>query len=260
MKRYFDRDKNRLVYVGEEPKPGMWDERWEKVDLEKLYFPRSYSMEDKVVIDVTKKYLMEGARILEGGCGLGDKVYFLKQSGYNVTGVDNASKTVEKVHEFMPELDIRYGDLRQLDYPDNFFDGYWSFGVIEHFYDGYDHIVREMLRILKPGGYLFLTVPAMSAIRRMKAVAGFFPKFKEEQIDISSFYQFTFTPEEIQRSIGKFGFQFVERQGWAVYAGVRSEIPGTHILMSFLCRYFEKPTWRLLIGYCNHMDLFVFRK
>lgn len=260
MRKYYDKMHNRLVYVGVKSNPEMWEKRWEKVDLEKLFSSSLNCMENKTILDTTRKYLPAGARILEGGCGLGDKVFFLKQSGYEVVGVDYALQTVEKLRKLMPELEVRYGDLRQLSFPDSFFDGYWSFGVIEHLYDGYDQIAREMFRIIKPGGFLFMTVPAMSRLRRIKAAVGIYPRFNENEVDISSFYQFAYSLEEIRRTFCEFGFQFVERQGWAVYEGVRSEIPGTHLLMSFLCRFFERPTWDLLINYCNHMDLFVFRK
>lgn len=260
MKRYYDSNKKRLVYIGEEATPEMWDKRWEEDDLDKLFFSLKSSMENKTVFETTSKYLPAGARILEGGCGLGDKVYLLKQSGFEVIGVDSAAKTVEKLHQFMPELDIRYGDLLQLNFPDCFFDGYWSLGVIEHFYNGYDPIAREMLRILKPGGYLFVTVPTMSPLRKLKASTGMYPSFKENEVDISRFYQFAYSSEEIQRNFCELGFQFVERQGWAVCEGVRTEIYGTRLLMGFLRRFCERPTWHLLKNYCNHMDLFVFRK
>lgn len=248
------------MYIGEESNSGLWDDRWEHEDLTKIFFPRSYSIEDRFVLDITREYLPIGARILEGGCGLGEKVFFLKRLGYEVIGVDYATKTVDKLNKFMPELDIRYGNLEKLDFPDCFFDGYWSFGVIEHYYNGYDRIAREMFRTLKPDGYLFMTVPAMSCIRKMKAFMGFYPGFDHNKIDATCFYQFAYSSEEIQQTFCEHGFRFVEKQGWAVYAGVRDEIPCSHFAISFLCRFFDNLAWRLLINYCNHMDLFVFRK
>ena len=44
--------------------------------------------------------------------------------------------------------------------------------TIEHFIDGYDAILSEMYRVIKEGGYLFLTVPSMSIIRKVKAALG----------------------------------------------------------------------------------------
>lgn len=260
MNRYYDAQKKRLVYFGMQSSPSMWDQRWEYEDIHKVYFPKSLSMEHETILAITKKYLPPNSQVLEGGCGLGDKVHFLKQAGYRVIGIDYAKKTVEMLNEHMPDLDIRYGDLQQLDFPDSFFDGYWSLGVIEHFYDGYDQISCEIFRTLKEGGYLFLTVPAMSGIRRMKAALGLYPRFENRKAVLTNFYQFAYGREEIKRSFCQLGFQLIEIQGFSDYKGVRDEIPGTRLLMSFLCRYFKKMTWHLCVKFFNHMDLYVFRK
>jgi SAM-dependent methyltransferase len=260
MKRYYDNSKNRLVYIGEKATPAMWDRRWGQEDLDKLFSSALSCREDRSIVDVTRKYLPPGARLLEGGCGLGDKVYFLKKSGYNITGIDSAAKTVEKLHEFMPDLDIRYGDLAELEFNEGYFDGYWSLGVIEHFYSGYEHITREMFRVLKPNGYLFMTVPDMSPLRMLKAALGIFPRFQEHAVDLSGFYQFAYGSDEIVKTFSESGFQFIEKQGWAIREGVRSEIPGSRFLIGLCLRYFEKLTWDLLRNYCNHMVLYVFQK
>jgi 2-polyprenyl-3-methyl-5-hydroxy-6-metoxy-1,4-benzoquinol methylase len=81
-----------------------------------------------------KKYLpYKNNRILEGGCGDGHLVDAMNYWGYKVVGVDFAPKTVAKIKEVMPGLDVRLGDVQALDFEDEYFDGYWSMGVIEHF-------------------------------------------------------------------------------------------------------------------------------
>jgi ubiquinone/menaquinone biosynthesis C-methylase UbiE len=260
IKKYYHSRTKRLVYIGLNPNADAWDQCWENEDLQSLFHPSGYSMEDKMIMDTTKKYLSTGSNIIEGGCGLGDKVYFLSKAGYRVVGVDFAVKTIQKVHQFMPQLDIRYGDLLHLEFNDSCFDGYWSFGVIEHFYGGYERIVREMWRVLKPGGYLFLTVPAMSRLRKAKAKMGLYPLFDENKGVPTDFYQFAYNSNEIREGICKIGFRFIENQCYAVREGVRSEIPGSRYLIGFLLRYFERTTWRILGDVCNHMELFVFQK
>ena len=74
-------------------------------------------------------------------------------------------------------LHYLYGDLRQLPYKDGFFDGVVSISTIEHVgldntflytqdkrkretdTEGYAEAIRELKRVLKPGGTLYLTVP-----------------------------------------------------------------------------------------------------
>jgi SAM-dependent methyltransferase len=259
-RKYYDPVHRRLVYAGTETSPEMWDECWSEQDLKEKLSPARRGMEERVVVEVTRRYLPRGARVLEGGCGLGQMTYLLRESGYEVVGVDYAARTVERVRAFMPDLDVRYGDLERLDFDEGHFDGYWSFGVIEHLYHGYERLAREMVRVLRPGGYLFVTVPALSALRRLKAALGLFPRFRSDRFDVSTFYQFAFSPEETSERFGEYGFQLVERQGYNVYHGVRDEIPGTHLLMIVLRSVLETPSWKLLTPLCNHMDLFVFRK
>ena len=164
MKKYFDKNNNRIVCIENKASSLFWDKHWSIDNFEskvKLKFC-------PFVTRNTSKYLAKGSRILEGGCGIGKNVYLLDYHDYKVIGVDYAQKTVDTVNKLFPDLDIRFGDVRSLEFPDRYFDGYWSFGVIEHFYDGYGSIMNEMYRVLKKDGYLFMTVPSLSLIRKYK--------------------------------------------------------------------------------------------
>ena len=81
----------------------------------------------------------------------------------------NTHDNILKINSVLPELMITHGDIRQLDFDDGSFHGYWSWGVIEHYMDGYDSIRTEMFRVIQNHGYLFLTVPTMSLLRETKA-------------------------------------------------------------------------------------------
>lgn len=260
MKRYYDAWRKRLVYIGEYADPEMWNRRWKNEIIEKLFFPPRLTRTHKTIVNTTKTYLSRGARILEGGCGLGDKVFLLKQSGYDVVGVDYAVEAIEISHKFMPDLKVQWANLQNLPFANGFFDGYWSFGVIEHFYEGYEKIACEMYRVLKHEGFLFMTVPAMSAFRKLKAGLGLYPRFSEVNVNTLNFYQFAFAAEEIKESFDGFGFEFIERKSWNVYKGLSDEIPGARAIMSILCRFFDGPTFALLSNFCHHMNLFVFQK
>lgn len=260
MERFFDSRKNRLIYVGMQADQAMWEERWAEERIEKLFSHKKLSCEDRLIIDTTRKYLPEGALILEGGCGLGNNLELLRRFNYEVIGVDYAEKTIERVRNFMPGIDARCGDLRNLAFDDGYFDGYWSLGVIEHFYHGYERISSEMYRVLKPRGYLFLTVPAMSQLRIIKARFGLYPKFVEDAETVTNFYQFAYSTEEIETSFCRQGFTLCENRGLNVYKGVPDEIPGTRLLMSALYRLFGAQMEHILSGFANHVHLFVFRK
>jgi cyclopropane fatty-acyl-phospholipid synthase-like methyltransferase len=134
--RFFDKVNNRLVYISSEATNDYWDDHWENDKFEKMIKITS----NKFISSNTKKYLNKGSRILEGGCGRGQNVYLLQNQGYEVIGIDYAYKTVNKVNEVVPEIQVQLGDVRKLEFEANSFDGYWSLGVIEHFYNGYDDI------------------------------------------------------------------------------------------------------------------------
>jgi len=222
MTKYYDKKNNRLVYIGKTSNADYWDTHWNKHTIEKLY-PKKISAFDYIVIN-TKKYLPENSLILEGGCGTGQQVFKLQKSGYKVIGIDYAQKTIETVNQVKPELDIRLGDVRKLDFEDNYFDGYWSFGVIEHFYNGYTDIINEMYRVVKPGGYLFITFPHMSSLRKLKARKNKYPDWKGEKKDIENFYQFALDDKQVINDLKNLGFQLIKKQHLAGIKGLKDEV------------------------------------
>ncbi len=265
MIRYFDKNNNRLVYVGKAADDAYWDQHW-KVESSKLK-EQIKVKNDGLVVGFTRKYLPQGTKIFEGGCGLGDKVCALHYNGYDAYGVDYAKETVKKVNHNAPELKIKVGDVRDLQFPDNFFDGYWSLGVIEHFYDGYEKIVSEMFRVLKPGGYLFLTVPVMSPLRKAKVRRKKYPEYEESEGMKENFYQFAFEPEDVIKNLKSRGFRLVDVKPYDGIKGLKDEVS---ILKPFLQYLYDKKSRASNIvkkvldvifrRFANHVCLFVMRK
>ncbi|MCF6366600.1 MAG: class I SAM-dependent methyltransferase [Bacteroidales bacterium] len=218
MKRCYDKKNNRLVYFGESSNKDFWDKHWNKNTIEKLY-PKKVSFFD-YVINTSKKYLPKGSLILEGGCGTGQQVFKLQNAGYKVIGIDYAEKTVKTVKNAKPELNISLGDVRKLDFPDNYFDAYWSFGVIEHFYDGYFDIIEEMQRILKPNGLLFITFPHMSKFRKRKAKKNKYPLCEKKP---DNFYQFALDEKKVISDLKKHNFNLVSKKHLDGLKGLKDE-------------------------------------
>ena len=105
----------RLVYLEGKATPQFWDHRWQAEGK-----PGPVNLKDEVVT-VTEKYLPRGARLLEGGCGRANKLKAISAAGYPATGVDFAQDTVRQARLHYPDLDIRQGDVRSLDFPDGSF-------------------------------------------------------------------------------------------------------------------------------------------
>ena len=218
--RYFDPVRNLLIYIESKADPSFWDSHW-KLDKN---ITKILGVKNTFVSRITKQYLKpKDGIILDGGCGKGTIVASLKHNRYRVIGIDYAKKTVNILNQYLPELDIRLGDVRDLPFEDNYFIGYWSIGVIEHFWEGYESIAFEMSRVLQDNGYLFLTFPYMSPLRRMKARLGLYDLW-QETMPTNDFYQFALNSKLVIEDFQKLGFKLVMTLPFDGIKGTKDEI------------------------------------
>ena len=104
---------------------------------------------------------IRGKRVLEIGCGLGTHAQLLSEAGCELTCIDLTDKAVEntrlRLHLRGLRADIRRMDAETMDFADGEFDLVWSWGVIHHSSDT-ERIIRQVFRVLKPGGEFRLMV------------------------------------------------------------------------------------------------------
>jgi ubiquinone/menaquinone biosynthesis C-methylase UbiE len=204
---------------GKGSSPLYWDTLWES----KKFKDDVVNTNNSFVVNYTKRFLPSGSRILEGGCGRGDKVYSLKKNKFDAYGVDYAAKTVQSIKESFPDLQVYESDVKKIDFPDGYFDGYWSLGVIEHFFEGFNEVLREMYRVIRPGGYVFLTVPAMSLIRRSKAKMSMYPAYIFNEKIGETFYQYIYDPKDVIREFTQQGFKLITMKPLDGFKGFKDE-------------------------------------
>ncbi|MFH1353972.1 MAG: class I SAM-dependent methyltransferase [bacterium] len=266
MKRYYDKNKQRLVFIREHATPSFWDKHWSAPNL-KAHIEQAG--QEKFFTGITKRFLepKESTRILEGGCGQGHIVYALAHAGYDAYGVDYAKQTVDRINQAIPELQIFPGDVTQLDFPDNYFDGYWSLGVIEHNFTGYDSIINEMQRVIRPGGYLFITFPHLSWLRKTKALLGAYPAPNNTDQEPNNFYQFAFNYHDVQRNLEQLGFIIKLHRPIDGLTGLRGEISILRPLLqtisrgtSFPLRHLKAAITELAAPVSGHIMLQVLQK
>ena len=94
-------------------------------------------------------------KLLDLGCGNGEKAYALSKIGFDVTGLDYDAARLEIARKQYSGVDFRLFHIRHhLPFMDNTFDVIFSNSVFQYI----DHvsIIRECKRILKPDGCIIL--------------------------------------------------------------------------------------------------------
>jgi SAM-dependent methyltransferase len=265
--RLYDKENKRLVYIGEAASPDFWDRHWDVADYKKSV---ERGRNNPLCLGTLRKYIPDKTGlILEGGCGLGHVVYAMHVHGYKCIGIDNAERTIGRIQEAFPELDVRIGDVMSLPFPDNYFIGYWSGGVIEHFWDGYYEILAEMRRVLIKGGYVFLSFPYMSFLRRQKVRLALYEEFNKDLVEKEHFYQFALHAKTVISDFESAGFKLLASSPQFGLKGLKDEIS---LIKPPLQRFYDYAGDNLLISgsrflldkvlaiLAGHMVFLVFQK
>ncbi|MDO8527035.1 MAG: class I SAM-dependent methyltransferase [Deltaproteobacteria bacterium] len=100
--------------------------------------------------------------ILEVGCGAGWLTYHLHKSGLKSVGIDLLEEQLAQSRLFFEYFNMEgcwaQSNLLQLPFPDHYFSSVIAFDVLEHV-DRLGQALREIRRVLKPTGTLFVTIP-----------------------------------------------------------------------------------------------------
>jgi SAM-dependent methyltransferase len=122
-----------------------------------------YSGMRAITASVVKPFLNgQRRRILDAGCGTGNHLEHLKAWGDGV-GVDLSEEALRFCHN--RGVTVAGANLLSLPFADQSFDLVTSFDVLYHRWVTDDRAaVRELVRVLRPGGFLFVRVPALKML------------------------------------------------------------------------------------------------
>jgi ubiquinone/menaquinone biosynthesis C-methylase UbiE len=123
---------------------------------------------DLVCTLLAKDITLEGARILDAGCGVGGTSIALRKHGAVVCAMDRSSARLEQLRAATDDIDVREGDLSSLPFGDASFDAVVLQDVIEHVTDP-ARVLHEITRVLRPGGVLYLSTPNRDALPNLVA-------------------------------------------------------------------------------------------
>ena len=118
--------------------------------------------------DITYIHKLNPGKILDVGCGPG---FFLSaiDDRWEKHGTDVSFFTANYIKEHYPNIKFFLGELKDADYPPNFFDVVYCFAVIEHVSNA-EEIFREIHRITRPNGIVIVSTPNIDSFcaRRFK--------------------------------------------------------------------------------------------
>lgn len=105
-----------------------------------------------------------GMRVVDAGCGGGRNLVYFFRNGYDIFGVDTDPGAIASVRSIakrlapgMPATNFRVDPVERMTFPDVFADVVLSSAVLHFASDDeqFSGMVREMWRVLRPGGLLF---------------------------------------------------------------------------------------------------------
>jgi SAM-dependent methyltransferase len=109
---------------------------------------------------VTLGNFTNNSKILEIGCGTAlftEKVY--SKTKANITAIDISEDLLDRAKKKLPEVRFIREDAMQMSFLNNEFDCVWGSSVLHHL--DVDLALKEMYRVLKPGGSLIFAEPNM---------------------------------------------------------------------------------------------------
>lgn len=118
-------------------------------------------------VDAILGFAQEPGIVLDAGCGTGLTTILARRRGIDIVGIDSSQASLELARQLgrvigLAEEELSsaliLGDVTDLAYPDNHFSVVICYQVIEHV-DDVVAVLRELVRCLRPGGYLHLVGP-----------------------------------------------------------------------------------------------------
>lgn len=143
---------------------GKWDEMYAR-DTDSLADHCFRSRRDYAVGYLATHYGKE-AQICDIGCGAGPVTYAMLRQGYDIVGLDFSTDMLKNAAKRLSTGGVRRRPLinancESLPFSDASFDCVVCLGVISYV-EHYENILREIYRVLKPGGTVLLSYRSRS--------------------------------------------------------------------------------------------------
>ena len=144
---------------------------------------------------------LKGKKILDVGCGPGRDAKYFSDHGLDVTGIDLTSNFIKMASQNVPNVKFIQMDMRNLDFPQNTFDGVWVCASFYHIpKKDAKNTLRGFRKILKSSGIIFISIKSGTGERFIQ---------KEEDKERTKFYAF-YTEDEFKNLIESCNFKILK--------------------------------------------------
>ena len=135
--------------------------KWEIVDKDDKY----WNTPAPEVFYLCQNWKDKGYKsVLDVGCGFGRNAIYFAKNGLDVSGFDLSSHSVKITQEKAAAQNVKLGkfvvaDMLNFPFDNDSFDCLLAMNVISHTdLEGFNQILNEIKRVLKPGGEAYFTV------------------------------------------------------------------------------------------------------
>lgn len=156
--------------------------------------------------------LRDGDRVLDAGCGAGFELSLLSQlRRLQLVGVDTNAATLDTTRRHGIAAIIAQAALERLPFADGAFDKILLHEVLEHTADD-QAVLRELLRVLRPGGVLAVSVPhanyplAWDPFNRLWTAIGGRPIRSGPLVGIWTHHRRLYWPRDLADRVASAGF------------------------------------------------------
>ncbi len=143
-------------------------------------FPQYMELKDAKYLHISGtvcKYLSAGASIFDFGSGPGEVTAILQVLGFNCSACDDLQDywlhengKIKNIIDFYNQFNIEFhymkDDCFDINYSAKTYDMVMLHDVIEHLHDSPRDLLNDLVAALRPGGYLFISVPNLVNIKK----------------------------------------------------------------------------------------------
>ena len=173
----------------------------------------------EVLFGLTFEYVSPHDRLLDLGIGTGLGSLPFAKVGLKVSGIDGSMEMLKICKSKDFTKDLKQFDIRNtpLPYSNGFFNHVISCGLFQFFGD-LEPMVKEISRIIKPGGIFAFTILAQIPEIEKKGVSYNLPEYSEKQSDWDAML-FMHSNRYIEKLLQSCGFDILKELKFLVWTG-----------------------------------------